>query len=131
VRICPGCGGDKHRRAELCTTCRKRANAIGASVLTHVATPAAPMIPRTPWQNRNYHGRLREIAQLETPGIEREVLWQEERKLKKWALRRASRMFGKPFESSTELSELEMERLLEWLGDVVDLMKAGGRRPRR
>lgn len=127
--ICPGCGNAKSKRAALCADCRRQANALGLQVLTAVATPSSPTIPRTPAQNKMLHGRLREIATLEKPGIERDALWTAERKLKRWAVAMASRLVGKPFSSSTELSELEMERLLDWLGDVIDDMRAGGKRP--
>jgi hypothetical protein len=99
--------------------------------LTAVATPAHPFVPRTPKQNTILHGRLREIAQLEKPGIERGELWTAERKLKKWLLPRAAKIAGRQIASTTELSEIEMERLLEWLADVIDAMRAGVRRPRR
>jgi hypothetical protein len=124
---CPGCNGPKSKRAELCGNCRKQANALGASVLTHVATPTAPFVPRTAKQNTSYHGRLRSIAQLQKPGIEGNALWDAERKLKKWALKQASILAGRDIRSSTELSELEMERLLEFLGDRIDDLKAGRR----
>src|SRR5437763_1499099 len=68
---CPGCHGPKTKRAELCGSCRKTANAIGVSVVTHVSTPATPTVPRTQKQNAVYHGRLREMAQLQKPGLER------------------------------------------------------------
>jgi hypothetical protein len=127
---CPGCGNPKTKRANLCADCRRRANEIGASVITHVASPAAPVVPRTPMQNTAYHGRLRSIALLEKPGLEREALWSAERKLKKWALKHASKLVGRDVGSSTELNELEFELLLDFLGDVIDDMKHGKPRPR-
>jgi hypothetical protein len=130
MSTCPGCGGTKTRRAELCASCRKQATALGASVLTAVATPAAPFQPRTPKQNAVYHGRLRDIAQLEKPGVEGNELWQTERELKRWSLKHAAKMVGRELASSTELSELEFERMNDWLGDVIDGMRAGSRRPR-
>lgn len=131
--ICPGCGNAKSKRAELCGECRRTANQIGASVVTHVAslaTPATPVIPRTPVQNTVYHGRLREIALLENPALKSAELYAAERELKKWSVKQAARMVKRPLASSTELSELEMERLLEWLADVIERMKSGGARPR-
>src|SRR5439155_9208891 len=116
---CPGCHGPKTKRAELCGSCRKTANAIGVSVVTHVSTRATPTVPRTQKQNAVYHGRLREMAQLQKHGIEREDLWHEERKLKKWALAQASIQVGREISSSVDLSELEMERLLDWLADRI------------
>ena len=110
-------------------SCRKTANAIGVSVVTHVSTPATPTVPRTQKQNAVYHGRLREMAQLQKHGIEREDLWHEERKLKKWALAQASIQVGREISSSVDLSELEMERLLDWLADRIDDLKQAARRP--
>jgi hypothetical protein len=120
MTTCPACGGQKSKRAELCADCRKTASALGASVLTHVATPAQPFTPRTPAQNTVYHGRLRDIALLNLPGASGGELYAEERRLKRWALKQASKMFGRTIASSTELSELEMDRLLDWLGDRID-----------
>lgn len=131
MTTCPGCGEKKSAKAALCANCRVTANALGVSVLTAVATPAQPFVPRTPKQNSILHGRLREIAQLEKPGIERGELWSAERKLKKWLLPRAAKIAGREITSTTELSEIEMERLLEWLADVVDAVGDGQRRPRR
>jgi len=68
---CPGCGGPKTKRAELCKNCRKAATALGASVLTHVSTPA-PSIPRSVKQSTVLRAPLREIAGLEKPGIRSE-----------------------------------------------------------
>lgn len=103
---------------------------LGASLITTVATATAPFTPRTPKQNQVYHGRLREIAQLEKPGLEGQKLWLHERKLKKWSLKHVGRMCGRKVESSTELSELEFERMNDWLSDVIAAMHAGERRPR-
>lgn len=130
MNACPGCGGPKTKRAEICANCVKTARAIGVSVIKNVATPAQPFQPRTEIQNRAYHGKLREIALLEKPGIEGGELWTRERKLKKWSLAHAAKMVGRELDSSTALSELEFERMLEWLGDVIDAMRAGKRRPR-
>jgi hypothetical protein len=127
---CPGCGKAKSRSAQLCASCRKTATQLGASVLTAVATPAQPFTPRTPQQNRQYHGRLRTIALLEKPKLEGPPLWDAERKLKRWSIEYAARMVGRDLESSTELSEIEFERMNEWLARVIDDMQAGKRRPR-
>jgi hypothetical protein len=128
--VCPGCGGSKTKRSQLCVGCRRRAIELGKSVITHVAAPAAPFVARTSRQNTILHGRLRELAQLESPGIERDALWEAERTLKRWACARASIVTGREISSSTELSELEMERLLDFLADVLDQVKAGEPRPR-
>lgn len=125
---CPGgCGGMKSENAALCADCRRRANAVGVSVVTHVheASPATAR-PRTPQQNTVYHGRLRELAILQHGGPfdDKADLWKAERRLKKWALEQAERMFRRELESSTELSEIEMERLNEWLGDRIDELNA-------
>jgi hypothetical protein len=127
---CPGCGRRKTKRAELCTDCRKTATKLGASVLAHVATPAQPFSPRTPKQNAVYHGRLREIALLEKPEAQGGELWALERKLKRWSLKHAAKMVGREIKSSTELAELEFERMNDWLADVIDAVQAGARRPR-
>lgn len=127
---CPGCGEAKTKRAQVCAKCRRDATQLGVSVLTAVATPAHPFKPRTEMQNRMYHGRIREIALLEKPDAAGGELWSRERKLKKWAVAHASKMVGRELSSSTELSEIEFERLIEWLGDVIDDLHAGRRRPR-
>lgn len=110
---CPGCGGKKSRDAMLCRSCRTRANALGVSVLTHVheaATPA-PSRPRTPQQNRVYHGKLADLARLEQAPIAA---------LKRRVLAEATSRFNRPVTSSTDLSEVEMEQLLEWLDDQLE-----------
>jgi hypothetical protein len=113
--ICPGCGGTKSRRAHLCRTCRAKANAVGASVVTHVHEAAAPddapPRPRTPEQNRVYHGKLADLARHQHQPLP---------VVKRQALVEASRRFGRLVSSSTELSEVEMELLLEWLDDELD-----------
>lgn len=102
--VCPGCGGPKTRRAVLCRACRGRANVVGARTWVETGLPAVPNVPRTKEQSKVYHGKLTSIATLEG----RTLL-----EVKAWALERATAMFGRPFESSTELREIEMELLLE------------------
>jgi hypothetical protein len=124
-RVCPGCGGKKSKRAELCASCRKRANVVGASVITHVAEAAispesAPARPRTPQQNTVYHGKISDLAKLNAPGLEKAELRLAERNVKTRALQHARKMFSRPIDSSTELTEIEMERLLEWLDVELD-----------
>jgi len=108
---CPGCHGPKTRRAELCRDCRRRANVVGARTWVETAQPTLPSTPRTPQQNRVYHGKLNSIAELEQRPL---------KDVKAWALERASLMFRRSIESSTELSEIEMEQLLESLDRRLD-----------
>lgn len=122
---CPGCGGRKSKRAELCATCRRTAGAIGVSVITRVgptedihARVKVAQPPRTSIQNRVYHGKISDLAKRLFPASP--TAWQAERHAKRLALRHASEMLGRPIESSTELSELEMERLIEWLDDELE-----------
>lgn len=115
--VCPGCSGPKSKRAELCATCRRQANAVGASVLTHVheaATPV-PSRPRTPQQNTVYHGRCSDLAKL----LRLSLL-----EVKKRTLTQAGKMFDRVFTSSTQLAEIEMEQLLEWLLEELETAKA-------
>lgn len=104
--ICPGCSGKKTRRAQLCHLCRPRANSVGGRVWSETAQPAVQSIPRTPQQNRVYHARCASIAKLE----QRPLL-----DVKRTALEHFATRIGRPLESSTELSEIEMELLLESL----------------
>jgi hypothetical protein len=113
--ICPGCAGPKSRRAGLCRTCRLKANTIGAHVVVDVAPNAPEHRTRTPVQNTIYHARLNDLAKIDDPHASVEELRLRVIELKIWALTHASRTFGRSIESSTELSETEMERLLEWL----------------
>lgn len=127
--ICPGCGETKSRRAVVCSSCRKRAGAVGVSVITNVhdAIPleSTPARPRTAQQNTVFHGRLRELALLEHGGpIGKDELYAAERAAKKRAIAHAAEMFGKTFESSTDLSEMQMERLNDWLSDRIDELRA-------
>lgn len=113
---CPGCGGAKSKRAELCHKCRRDANAIGATVVTRVAdAQPVPARPRTPEQNRVYHGVLAHVARLEGLDI---------RVAKRRAIAKACDLFSREIESSTELTEVEMERLLEWLDTELDRLEA-------
>jgi hypothetical protein len=125
--ICPGCNGPKTKRAKLCATCRRRANAVGADVVTHVGEAAIPPEsrpprPRTPQQNLVYHARVTDLAKLAKPA-DKEQLRSAERHLKKAVLAKASTMFERPIASSTELNEAEMERLLEWLDEQLEEAK--------
>lgn len=127
--ICPGCGEKKSRRAVVCSRCRKRAGAVGVSVITNVhdAIPleSTPARPRTAIQNSVFHGRIRDIALLEHGApMAKDELYAAERAVKKRAMTRAAEMFGKTFESSTDLSEMQMERLNDWLSDCIDELKA-------
>jgi hypothetical protein len=114
--VCPGCNGPKSKRAALCIKCRRDANAIGATVVTRVAeAQPVPARLRTSEQNRVYHGVLAHVARLEGTDI---------RVMKRRAIAKASELFGRSIESSTELSEVEMERLLEWLDTELDRLEA-------
>lgn len=106
---CPGCGGPKTRRAQFCATCRRRANVVGAKVWTETAAPVSTT-PRTSQQNRVYHGKCASLAKLEQ--LE---LFQ----IKRRSLEAASAMFRRPITSSTELTEIEMEQLLEHLDEQL------------
>jgi hypothetical protein len=107
---CPGCGGAKSKRALLCAGCRRRANVVGAKVWTETAAPVSTA-PRTPQQSRVYHGKLASLAQLQAVDLY---------EVKRQALHKASAMFGRPITSSTELTEVEMERLLEALDEQLE-----------
>lgn len=97
----------------LCRGCRVSANQVGVTVVTHVHEAAAPAAarPRTPEQNRVYHGKLADLARLERLPMAT---------LKQRVIAEASLRFNRPITSSTELSEIEMEQLLEWLDDQLD-----------
>jgi hypothetical protein len=110
---CPACGGKKSRSAKLCASCRKLANEVGASLLPHVHQP--PARPRTLDQNRAYHGKCGAIAKLKNV---------DAREIKKQARARASELFGRTIESSADLSELEMDRLLDRLDDELEQLLA-------
>jgi len=125
--ICPGCGEKKTARAELCSNCRLRANAVGASVITKVGESAIPAEslpprPRTPQQNTVYHARITDLAKIELAASEftKADLRVAERNVKRRALAHANVIFKRPIASSTELSEIEMERLLEWLDEQLE-----------
>jgi RNA polymerase-interacting CarD/CdnL/TRCF family regulator len=120
--VCPGCGGPKSKRAELCRKCRRKANAVGATVVAQVvdAQPISARL-RTPEQNRVYHGVLAKIANLQGSDL---------RFLKRRALAKASQLFDREIASSTELTEIEMERLLEWLDTELDRLEAIPPEPR-
>lgn len=117
---CPGCDGTKTPRAALCAKCRRRANAVGVSVVTHVHEAAIPtespepFVRRTPWQSKAYHGKCNDLARITKADMG---------ETKKKTLAYASERFGRPLESSTELSEVEMELVLEWLTDEIDAAK--------
>jgi hypothetical protein len=113
---CPGCGGEKTKTAELCAKCRRRANVVGARSWIDTGRPPAPITPRTPQQNRVYHGKLSSIALLEERPL---------KDVKDGALQLASSMFRRSIESSTELSEIEMEQMLEALDDRLDELGYG------
>jgi hypothetical protein len=115
--ICPGCGGPKTRRAELCKTCRLSANRIGAQVVESVATSAPELRPRTAIQNTVYHARLTDLAELEMPEASPAKRRLRVIELKQWALAHATAEVRRPIASSTDLTEPEMERLLEWLDE--------------
>ena len=124
VTVCPGCAGQKSKRAKLCAGCRRRANAVGADVVTHVGESAIPPEsrpprPRTPQQNLVYHARITDLAKLAKPA-DRDHLRVLERQLKKAALAKAEQLFDRPVKSSTELTEAEMEQLLEWLDEQLE-----------
>lgn len=110
---CPGCGQAKSPRAQLCSSCRKRANAVGAAVVAQIpsAEPPRPVPPsaagaRTPGQNRAYHGKCATLAALEQVSPQQ---------IKARALEHAALACGRPIASSGELNELEMSDLLDWL----------------
>lgn len=110
TRICPVCRGPKSARAQFCSSCRRAANAAGETLVLAGSSTAATVM-RTPVQNRVYHGKLADLA-LRSRRSDSEV--------KHEALDQASRMFARRIESSTELTEPEMERLLEWLTDRLE-----------
>ncbi len=120
--LCPGgCGGTKSARARFCASCRARANELGDEVLRRVPTanPAAARsraqtMLRTPEQNRAYHGKCGAIARLRGRNA---------RTVKTEALTLASQLFERKVESSTELSELEMDRLLDHLDAQLALLE--------
>lgn len=99
-------------------------------MIQQISAASTPFTPRTPKQNAVYHGRLRDIALIENSNAAGESLWQAERELKAWSIGKAAEMVGRPIVSSTELSELEFERMNEWLATVIDAMRAGAKRPR-
>jgi hypothetical protein len=109
--VCPGCGGPKTSRARLCASCRQRANLVGERTWIDTGRPPAPVTPRTPQQNLVYHGKLASIAKLEQLPI---------KDVKRWALELATLMFRRAIASSTEVSEFEMEQLLEAFDHRLD-----------
>lgn len=116
MTVCPICRGPKSRRAQMCVHCRRAANTAGENLLLAGPGPLpAPLEQtlRTPIQNRVYHGKLADL-------VKRAGITPSE--AKREALARASAIAERPIESSTELSEIEMERLLEWLTDRLDAL---------
>ena len=115
-RRCPGCNGKISPKAQLCASCRRDANAIGASVVERVGTsavaqpPAPAMRDRTPGQGRAYHGKCGTLARLRgtTP-----------QEIKRSALEQASRMFRREIDSSKAMNEDEMSEILDWLDDEI------------
>lgn len=113
--LCPGCGNEKTARARLCASCRRRANNVGESAWKQSAgLQGAPARPRTPEQNRVYHGKLASIAKLEKAELF---------DVKQRTLEFASLTFEREIKSSTELTELEMEHVLEQLD--IELHRLG------
>lgn len=116
---CPGCGGAKSKRARLCAACRRRANAVGADVLQQLPTaaPRAREVARTPQQNIVYHARCSDLAKLEFAGqhVTSSQLRMRVIEVKALTMMKASQRFGRKIESSTELTEPEMEQVLELL----------------
>jgi hypothetical protein len=110
VRTCPGCKGPISRRAKLCAECRRRANSVGEKVWTESALPRIPARPRTPNQSQVYHGKCASLAQLQKLDM---------LEVKHRTLALASKMFDRELKSSTELTEIEMELLLEALDEKL------------
>jgi hypothetical protein len=117
---CPGCGGGKSKRAKFCKDCRRRANAVGADVLQQIPTaaPRQRVVLRTPQQNLVYHAKCADIAALD--GLEQWQATKAEQRLRELAVKArtlewASKRFGRQIDSSTELTEAEMEVVLEHL----------------
>jgi hypothetical protein len=118
--VCPGCQGPKSKRAKLCKECRPRANAVGERTWLDTGRPPAPLTPRTPQQNLVYHGKLASIAKLEDCPI---------KDVKRWALELATLMFRRTIASSTEITEMEMEQLLEAFDRRLDALGYGAATP--
>lgn len=115
--VCPACDGPKSRRAKLCRPCRLRANGIGEQVWTETHTAPLPSRPRTPQQNTVFHARCTELAT--TPGATKEEIRQRKRAIEVEVKAWASKRFGREIESSTQLTEIEMELVLEHLDDLL------------
>lgn len=118
-RSCPGCGGRISRGARLCIECRKRAIVAGVNLLAPGARADAPAPAagrQTPGQNRAYHGKCSTIARVtgEPPTL-----------VKRAALDKASRMFRRPIDSSKDMNEDEMSRLLDHLDEAIAAAAAG------
>jgi hypothetical protein len=114
--VCLGCGGPKTAKARLCKKCRLRANAVGEQVWTESHVPPPPSRPRTGLQSRMYHGKVASIARARRAAD----VNAEMRNVKKGTLEWASATFRREITSSTELTELEMERVLERLDEQLD-----------
>lgn len=100
---CPSCGGAKSKTARLCASCRRRASALGERALLEPPR-GVPARPRTAQQNTAYHAKLGELARM---------TGQHLLDMKRDALELASAMFNRDVTSSTQLTEIEMEQLLD------------------
>lgn len=120
--VCPGCNGPKTARAKLCRVCRGRANIIGERVWTDTALPTTPAKPRTVYQSNIYHGKCAALARARSEDPSDKIAVNREmRAVKHQALAFASKRFRREIESSTELSEIEMDIVSEWLDDQLDV----------
>lgn len=105
----------------MCADCRKRANAIGASVVAQLPTaqqlpqpqPVEPRAidPRTPGQNRAYHKKIALLASQSDQSL---------KAVKAAALAHISEQLNRDVASSSDLDELEMSDLLDWLDAQID-----------
>lgn len=113
--VCPGCRGPKTKRARLCAECRRRANSVGEQVWTDTRIPTVPARPRTAQQNTVYHAKCADLAKLSE---------QDKPIVQAAALAWASKRFQRLIESSTELTEIQMEIVLEHLDVLLAEAKA-------
>lgn len=118
--VCPGCGGPKTKRAQLCKLCRSRAIAAGVD---QVITPDR----RSTGQNSAFHGKCSTLAQLELgPHAAKPQLARCAIEHKRQALAYAAERFTRVVTSSTALSHDEMSEVLDWLDHQIAVGDAVG-----
>jgi hypothetical protein len=126
------------KRARTCKHCRRRATSTGLNLL--IAASAAPSLediaawasapatsasgppaaPRSARQSAIYYGKCAAVARATMPAADKVELDREMRAVKRRALEYASGRFGREITSSTDLNEIEMDIVCEYLDTLLD-----------